>query len=145
MKATIGIVALTLLPLAAAAQKAPPHHPAGAAASTTPDMAKLQDLMRRMRAQMDTLRSTTDPAERHKLLTEHGQLLQEHMRLLGGAQPAPAASGGMTGHEDGGMPGTAPRSRARMVEDRIDMLAMAMEQMEGQIMELARDQAPKKQ
>jgi hypothetical protein len=42
------------------------------------------------------------------------------------------------------MPGTAPRSRARMVEDRIDMLALAMEQMEAQIMELARDQASKK-
>jgi hypothetical protein len=32
-----------------------------------------------------------------------------------------------------------------MVEDRIDMLAMAMEQMVGQIMELTRDLAPKKQ
>jgi hypothetical protein len=138
MKATIGIVALTLLPLTAAAQKAPQHHPA-AAASTSPDLAKLQDLMRRMRAQMDALHSTTDPSERHKLLAEHGQLLQEHMRLLRGPEP-PAASGG----EDGGMPGTAPRSRARMVEDRIDMLALAMEQMEAQIMELARDQASKK-
>jgi hypothetical protein len=145
MKATIGTVVLTLLPLAAAAQKPPPHHPAGAAESTAPDMTKLQDLMRRMRAQMDTLRSTTDPAERHKLLVEHIRLLQEHMRLLRGAEPAPAPSGGMAGHEDGGMPGVAPRSRARMVEDRIDMLAMAMEQMEGQILELARDRAPKKQ
>jgi hypothetical protein len=96
-----------------------------------------------MRAQMDALRSTTDAAERHRLLAEHGKLLQEHMRLLRGPEPAPAASG-MPGHEDGGMPGVAPRSRARMVEDRIDMLAMAMEQMEGQIMELARDMAPKK-
>jgi hypothetical protein len=145
MKATIGTVALTLLPLAAAAQKAPPHHPAAAVESTTPDMAKLQDLMRRMRAQMDALRSTTDPAERHKLLADHIRLLQEHMRLLRGAEPAPAASGGMAGHEDGGMPGVAPRSRARMVEDRIDMLAMAMEQMEGQIMELTRDLTPKKE
>lgn len=142
MKATIGTVVLTLLPLAAAAQKAPSHHPAAAAESKTPDMAKLEDLMRRMRAQMDTLRSTTDPAERQKLLAGHIQLLQDHMRLLRG--PEPAASSGMAGHEDGGMPGTAPRSRARMVEDRIDMLALAMEQMESQIMELARDQAAKK-
>lgn len=141
MKATIGTVVLTLLPLAAAAQKAPSHHPSAAAPSPTPDVAKLQDLMRRMHAQMDALRSATDPAERHKLMAEHSQLLQEHMRLLRGAEPAPAAAG----HEDGGMPGTAPRSRARMVEDRIDMLAMEMEQMEAQIMELARDLAAKKQ
>jgi hypothetical protein len=141
MKATIGTVALTLLPLAAAAQKAPPHHPA-AAESTTPDMAKLQDLVKRMRAQMDALRATTDPAERHRLLAEHGKLLQEHMRVLRGPEPAPAA--GMAGHEDGGMPGVAPRSRARLFEDRIDMLAAAMEQMEAQIMELAREQAATK-
>jgi hypothetical protein len=140
MKATIGTVVLTLLPLAAAAQKAPSHHPA-AAESTSPDMAKLQDLMRRMHAQMDALRSATDPAERQKLMAEHSQLLQEHMRLLRGPQPAPAAAG----QEDGGMPGTAPRSRARMVEDRIDMLAMEMEQMERQIIELARDLGAKKQ
>jgi hypothetical protein len=143
MKATIGAVVLTLFPLAAAAQKATPHHPAPAE-SATPDMAKLQDLMQRMRAQMDALRSTTDPAERHKLLADHGQLLREHMHLLRGDDPAPAATGGMAGHEDGGMPGVAPRSRARRVEDRIDMLAMEMEQMEGQIMELARDLAAKK-
>ena len=142
MKATIGTVVLTLLPLAAAAQKTPSHHPS-AAESTTPDTAKLQDLMRRMRAQMDALRTTTDPGERQKLLAEHGKLLQEHMRLLRGAEPAPAGAG-MAGHEDGGMPGVAPRSRARMVEDRIDMLAMAMEQMEAQIMELSRDLAAKK-
>ena len=43
------------------------------------------------------------------------------------------------------LPGVAPRSRARMVEDRIDMLALAMEQMEAQIMELTRDLSPKKQ
>ena len=142
MKATIGTVVLTLLPLAAAGQKAPTHHPS--AEPTAPDVAKLQDLMRRMRAQMDAMRSTTDPAERQKLLADHIQLLQEHMRLLRGPEPAPAAAGGAAGHEDGGMPGVAPRSRARMVEDRIEMMAMAMEQMEAQILELSRDLAVKK-
>jgi len=144
MKTRIGTIAfaLAMLPVAVAAQKAPAK-PAVAAA-TAPDMAKLQQLIQQMRAQAEKLRTTTDPAERQRLMADHMKLMQEHMRMLRGAEAPMTAAGGMAGHDDGGMPGTAPRSRARMVEVRIDMLEMVLEQMQAHMAELARDVQSKK-
>ena len=146
MKAKIGTFAfaLAMLPLAATAQKAPSPKPAPSAAAPAPDMAKLQQLIQQMRAQMETLRTTTDPAERQRLLADHMKLMQEQMRMMRGTEAPMTTAGGMAGHDDGGMPATAPRSRARLIEDRLDMLEMVLEQVQAHMMELARDVQSKK-
>ena len=59
-----------------------------------------------MQAQMDTIRNSPDPLQRHRLMQEHMQAMQEAMNAM--------RSMGKTGG---------------MIENRVDMMQMLMEQM----------------
>jgi hypothetical protein len=84
---------------------------------------------------MNRIQQTTDPKERQKLLQEHMQTMREQMkdmRAMGGGMMM-----GMMGQEKGkGMhDGTMmdPKSRGKMMQDRMDMMQMMMEQMMEQM------------
>jgi soluble cytochrome b562 len=116
---------------AAKAAKAPAKPKAGdkTAAQMHDHMKKMQDLMAR-------LQKTTDPAERKKLMDEHTKAMQEGMQTMRGM------GGGMMQGMEGGMMGQAPKDGAakpgmgrgapmspEMMERRMDMMQMMMEQM----------------
>lgn len=104
-------------------------------------LAQMQARMQTMHAQMAQLQTVTDPVERKKLLSAHMQLMQEQMasmRSMGGGMMqmmhGGAAMGmgmGMQKGADAGARSSGPRHQ--MVEDRLDMLQMMMEQMMGQM------------
>jgi len=94
-------------------------------AQTQEHMKKMQDIMARMQ-------KTTDPAERQKLMSEHMQAMQEGMKSMRGM------GGGMMQGMMGQAPkdGTAKPGTGRgvpmspeMMERRMDMMQMMMEQM----------------
>lgn len=69
---------------------------------------QMTDRMKSMQAQMDQIRRNTDPREREKLLAEHMRSMQEGMQMMRGM-------GGQHG--------------AEMMQGRMDMMQMMMEQM----------------
>ena len=79
------IVACALsAPIASAQDKHAHHKPApstGANMNKDMDMSRMHASMQAMQAQMDTIRNTTDPKERQKLMQEHMQAMQENMRM----------------------------------------------------------------
>ncbi len=106
-------------------------------------MAQMQDHMKKMQDVMARLQKTTDPAERKKLMDEHTKSMQEGMQMMrgmaGGMMQGMLAGGMM----DGSMMGQAPKDGAaksgpmgrgapispEMMERRMDMMQMMMEQM----------------
>lgn len=149
MKTTVlGIVLVGTL-LVPAAYGVDEHHPekAGPAAKAPKAPAKpkaedkaaaqMQDHMKKMQDIMARMQKTTDPAERKKLMDEHTKAMQEGMqtmRGMGGGTMQGMMGGGMTGQspKDGaakpGMGRSAPTS-PEMMERRMDMMQMMMEQM----------------
>ena len=98
-------------------------------AQTHEHMKKMQDIMARMQ-------KTTDPAQRQKLMSEHMQAMQEGMKSMRGM------GGGMMQGMGGAMMGQAPKDGTakpgmgrgaamspEMMERRMDMMQMMMEQM----------------
>ena len=77
--------------------------------------------MKAMQAQMARIRSTTDPKEREKLMQEHMKSMQDNMAKMRGM------GGGMMG----GMAskGGDETKHHAMMEQRMDMMQMMMEQM----------------
>jgi len=84
------------------------HHPPDSNASSakppsspqnTPMMERMQENMRAMRDLMMRIHSTSDPAERQKLLSQHRELMQSQMQLMKGTAPRGDMCGGMM---DGG-------------------------------------------
>jgi len=118
----IGIVGAA--PLGTLAQDKPAAKP-GATMQMDPKMRQqMMDRMKTMQAQMDKIRQTTDPKEREKLMTEHMKSMQEGMRMMRGM------GGGMMGMMGGGMMGGGAGSQSMpMMEGRMDMMQMMMEQM----------------
>jgi hypothetical protein len=111
---------------------------------------QMQSRMQAMQAQMAQLQTVTDPAERQKLLSAHMQLMQEQMasmRAMGGGMmqgmhggtgmgmgSGMRAAGGGMGMRQGANAGQQPPGpRHQLMEDRVDMLQMMMEQMMGQM------------
>ena len=88
-------------------------------------MSQMQEKMKAMQAQMNTIRSTTDPKERQQLMQEHMQAMQENMKMMRG-MGGPMMMGGQKG---GGIMGGDPKQRQEMMEKRMDMMQMMMEQM----------------
>lgn len=99
-------------------------------------IAQMQEHMKKMQDIMARMQKTTDPAERQKLMSEHMQAMQEGMKSMRGM------GGGMMQGMGGGMMGQAPKSGAgkpgmgrgapmppEMMERRMDMMQMMMEQM----------------
>ncbi len=96
-------------------------------------MPQMQGNIEAMQQQLEKARVTADPNERQKLMQGHTQAMQENMKamrsmggpmMMGGSQSAGIAMGGnrnMTG-------GDLDRRQA-MMEKRVDMMQMMMEQM----------------
>lgn len=117
----------------------PPSKAAPTAKSQASDKstAQMQEHMKRMQDIMAKLQKTTDPAERQKLMAEHTKEMQEGMQLMrsmGGGMMQGMMGGGMMsdapkgGAGKPGMGGGAPIS-PEMMERRMDMMQMMMEQM----------------
>lgn len=154
LNAAAGAALLALLLSGAFAARADDQPAAAQTAQQTQAIAQMQARMQAMQAQMLQLQTVTDPAERQKLLSAHMQLMQEQMasmRSMGGGMMQMMHGGAgmgmgsgmrsMNGGMMGGMgmqQGTAagshgPGARHQMMEDRVDMLQMMMEQIMGQM------------
>ena len=119
-------------------------------------MQQMQARMQAMHAQMTELQKTTDPAKRQQLLAEHMLLMQEQMkamRTMGGEMMMSTMGSDFRMGTGPGMHGNAPMGqgmqqgamgsskttpdspgpRHQMMQDRVDMLQMMMEQMMGQM------------
>lgn len=118
--------ALGCAAMAAEPAKAPaPGRPAAGAAYSERQFEAAYQQLKKMLARMEQIRAAKDPQERERLLNEHRQALQDvalAMRPLdcppahGGACPAPLRRGG-------------PHDRVGMMERRMDMMQMMMEQL----------------
>src|SRR3989344_626715 len=101
----------------------------------------------KLRAQVDKIAKTRDPAERQKLVQEHMQMLRASMTVAGGmmggmgAGPGGGMGMGMMGGGmmmdcpmmgqmmGGGMMGEQMMQRMQQMEKRMDMMQMMLEQM----------------
>jgi hypothetical protein len=117
----------------------PPATPTPQASPGSPMMgSSMQDIqatMKKMQEQMATIRSTSDPAERQKLMFEHMSTMREAMGTMmktGSAMGMMPGGGMMRG--DGKKSSTTPgprdmRGRMGMMEQRMGMMQIMMEQM----------------
>ncbi len=121
---------------AKAAQGAKAPRPAATPQADEKSMAQMQEHMKKMQDIMARLQKTTDPGERKKLMDEHTKAMQEGMQIMRGM------GGGKMQGMGGGMMGQAPKDGAakpgmgraapmspEMMEHRMDMMQMMMEQM----------------
>jgi hypothetical protein len=95
---------------------------------------QMQEKMKAMQAQMDTIHKTTDPKERQKLMQAHMQAMQENMKAMHGMGGPMMKDGGehggmMMGDKKGAMKDGDMNKRQEMTEKRMDMMQMMMEQM----------------
>ena len=134
-----GIIAFALsAPIVSAQDKSAPAKPA-MRMDMDKQMPQMQENMNTMQQQMEKVRATTDPKDRQKLMQEHMQAMQENMKtmrgmggpmMMGSGQPGGMAMGGKKDMAGGDM-----MKHHAMMEKRMDMMQMMMEQM------LQRDQA----
>lgn len=151
MKNLAFIVALTMPLLAASAASAVEEHhpdqkPAAATAPAAPRDAEkavqqMGENVNKLRAQMDKILKTRDPAERQKLVQEHMQTLRASMATAAAAMGGMPGPGGMMGGGmmmdcpmmgqtmGGGMMGEQMMQRMQQMEKRMDMMQMMLEQM----------------
>ncbi|MBI5860789.1 MAG: hypothetical protein HZB64_01180 [Rhodocyclales bacterium] len=124
------IVASTLsAPIVSAQDNKHAHDKPAMSVDKDKHMSQMQEKMKAMQTQMDTIRNTADPQERQKLMREHMQAMQENMKAMhamGGAMMMGAQKGGgmMDGMKDCDM-----MKHHAMMENRMDMMQMMMEQM----------------
>ena len=125
------------------------HHPdqqgqtskvtAPASAESDSAMQKMQENMKKMRAQLDKIQKTKDPELRQKLMMEHMQTMHENMMMgrqmmMGTCSMKDGEMMGpmMHGMKDEGETGMSPDAmmdRMNKMEKRMDMMQMMMEQM----------------
>ena len=128
------IVACALsAPIVSAQEKPAPAKPA-MSMDMDKHMSQMQEKMKAMQAQMDTIRNTTDPKERQKLMQAHMQSMQENMKAMRGMsgqmmKGAGDHSGMKMDDKKGGMKDGDMMKRHEMMEKRMDMMQMMMEQM----------------
>ena len=97
-------------------------------------MSRIREEMNAMQAQMDRIRETTDANKRQKLMQEHMQAMQVNMnamRSMGGPLMKGRGEHGaimMCGGKGGMTDGDMTRCR-EMIEKRMDMMQMMMEQL----------------
>ena len=112
--------------------------PAKPAAKTAPTAQKMQDIVKKMQAQLERMANAKTDEERRKAMAEHMQTMQENMKMGRGMQAAmmdcPMMQGGMMGKSGMGMMGDAAQpggssERMRQMEKRMDMMQMMMEHM----------------
>ncbi|MEO8332543.1 MAG: hypothetical protein ABI479_08910 [Gallionella sp.] len=117
---------------AKAAAKPTGHEPAA-----DQQIKQSQETMRKLQDQMGKIRQTSDPKERHKLMHEHMQTMQEGMKQLRGMgamkmhATAKAKKMDMAGDgkQDGMMMGDDMMKMHDMMEMRMEMMETMMEQM----------------
>lgn len=126
---------------AAQNEKSPPAQSAQMQHGQTPrmddkQMAQMQERMKEMQSQMERVYKTKDPDERRKLMLEHMESMNQGMKMMRGMGGGMmmgmmgGKSGGMGSMMgDGGKPVMDPKQRQDMMEKRIDMMHMMMEQM----------------
>src|ERR1035437_6070698 len=95
---------------------------------------QMQENMKKMQQQMEKVQATSEPTERQKLMQEHMQTMWEHMKAMRGlGGPMMIGSGQdsamMMGGKKGGMIPSDMMKRDEMMEKRMDMMQMMMEQM----------------
>ena len=104
------------------------HHPAGSASATasksmsgktTPEMARMANQTKAMRAMHDKMMAAKTPEERTALMAEHMKTMQDGMGMMKGM-------GGMAGTKS---PPTDMTQRHAMMEQRMDMMQTMMEMM----------------
>ena len=117
------------------------HHPdqqgqtsnTQASAEGNSAMQKMQENMKKMRAQLDKIQKTKDPELRQKLMMEHMQTMHDNM-MMGtcsmkeGEMRGPMMHG-MMDEGEAGMSPDAMMDRMNRMEKRMDMMQMMMEQM----------------
>ena len=84
-------------------------------------MQKMQANMMAMRELMTKIQTTTDPVARRNLMQQHLQLMHTQMQLMHGMGPMSAQCGAMMG-------GETPTHHP-MMQERMDMMQMMMDQM----------------
>ncbi len=110
------------------------HHPPEAAKAPATASASGQrfnaayDRMRKMAAQMEQIKATKDPKERERLMQQHLESMHEGAQALraAGGCTMPMTACPMMGGAHGKQ---VPAERMDMMEKRMDMLQMMMEQM----------------
>jgi hypothetical protein len=124
--------ALSSVPAASAQDRATPAKPA-MSMDMGQQMSTMQASMKDMQAQMDKIRATTDPNERRSLMEAHMQAMHECMAtmreqdkpmMMGGDQAGGMAMGGDKANAGGDM-----MKHRHMMQDRMGMMEMMMEQM----------------
>ena len=90
--------------------------------------------MKKMQQQMEKIQATTDPRERQKLMQQHMQTMQENMKAMHGMMGNSMMMDGdqspgmaMGDHKD--MKGGDMMKHHGMMENRMNMMQMMMEQM----------------
>ena len=123
--AMIAACALSSIPAASAQDKTTPGQPA-----TSMDMGQkmstMQANVKDMQAQMEKIRATTDPKERRKLMEAHMQAMHECMATM---REQDKAAMPMGGDQPAGMAGGDMMKHRQLMESRMDMMAMMMDQM----------------
>ena len=137
MKTSILIPAIVACALSAPIVSAQDKHAHDKPATSTDSdkhMGQMQEKMKAMQAQMDTIHKTTDPKERQKLMQAHMQAMQENMKAMRGMggqmmKGAGDHSGMKMDDKKGGMKEGDMMKHHAMMENRVDMMQMMMEQM----------------
>ena len=124
------------------AQQTSPDVPDPSGKDMEEQMQKMQEHMKEMQAQMEKIRQTTDPKERQRLMQEHMQGMREQMKMMQGMGGCMMMRGMMGGRQQGTatpgkkgsmdcpmMKGGDPGRGQEMMEQRMDMMQMMMEQM----------------
>jgi hypothetical protein len=139
LTAAAGAAVLALALTGAFAVRADTQSAASQQVPQAETVAQMQARMQTMHAQMAQLQTVTDPAERQRLLSAHMALMQEQMasmRNMGGGMMQMMHGGaamGMGMHQGADTGEHSPGPRHQMMEDRLDMLQMMMEQLMGQM------------
>src|ERR1035437_3055488 len=119
-------------PIVSAQEKAPPTKPA-MSMDMDKQMPQMRENMKKMQQQMEKIQATSDPAERQKLMQDHMQTMQENMKVMhsmGGSMMSGGQHGVMMlGGKKGEMASSEMMKRNEMMDKRLDMMQMMMEQM----------------
>lgn len=126
LAAMVAVCALSSIPAASAQDKTAPAQPA-MSMDMGQQMSAMQANMRDMQAQMEKIRATTDPKERRRLMDSHMQAMHECMATMREQDKAAMPKGG---DQAAGMAmGGDMMQHRQMMESRMDMMEMMMDQM----------------
>jgi hypothetical protein len=99
-------------------------------------MQQLEGRMQAMRAQMEAIQKTKDPAERQRLLDEHAKSMQQGMMMMGQMMGGPGGAQAQGGRAQNDTQCQMQRMQGQqqMMGQQMGMMQKMMEQMMGQMM-----------